>query len=52
MLMVRLEGLTSNQSFVNWGKLFGDRIIPTGILDSLLRHRITVTIRGDNYLLR
>jgi hypothetical protein len=50
--MARLEGLTSNRSFVNWGRLFGDRVIPAGILDSLLRHGITVTIREDDDFLR
>ena len=50
--MACLEVLISNQSFANWGETFGDLIIPAGILDSLLRHGITITIREDNYLLR
>ena len=44
--------LTSNQSFTNWGEVFGDRVIATAILDRLLHHGITVTIRGDSYRLK
>jgi len=44
--------LTSNQSFANWGDIFGDRIIATAILDRLLHHGITVSIRGDSYRLK
>ncbi|MBZ0168380.1 insertion sequence IS21 ATP-binding protein [Candidatus Methylomirabilis lanthanidiphila] len=44
--------LTSNQSFANWGEIFGDRVIATAILDRLLHHGITVTIRGDSYRLK
>jgi DNA replication protein DnaC len=44
--------LTSNQSFTNWGDVFGDRVIATAILDRLLHHGITVTIRGDSYRLK
>jgi DNA replication protein DnaC len=44
--------LTSNQSFANWGELFGDRVIATAILDRLLHHGITITIRGDSYRLK
>jgi len=44
--------LTSNQSFTHWGEVFGDRVIATAILDRLLHHGITVTIRGDSYRLK
>ncbi len=44
--------LTSNQSFANWGDVFGDRVIATAILDRLLHHGITVSIRGDSYRLK
>ena len=44
--------LTSNQCFTNWGEVFGDRVIATAILDRLLHHGITVTIRGDSYRLK
>lgn len=44
--------LTSNQSFSNWGEVFGDRVIATAILDRVLHHAITVNIRGDSYRLK
>lgn len=44
--------LTSNQSFANWGDVFGDRVIATAILDRLLHHGITVSIRGNSYRLK
>lgn len=44
--------LTSNQSFSNWGEVFGDRVIATAILDRVLHHGITVNIRGDSYRLK
>jgi DNA replication protein DnaC len=44
--------LTSNQSFGNWGDVFGDRVIASAILDRVLHHSITVNIKGDSYRLR
>lgn len=44
--------LTSNQSFSNWGDVFGDRVIATAILDRVLHHAVTVNIRGDSYRLK
>lgn len=44
--------LTSNQSFANWGDVFGDRVIATAILDRILHHGITISIRGDSYRLK
>lgn len=44
--------LTSNQSFANWGEVFGDQIIATAILDRILHHAVTVSIRGDSYRLK
>ncbi len=38
--------LTSNQSFGAWGEVFGDRVIATAILDRVLHHAITVTMKG------
>lgn len=46
----RYEGgpmvLTRNQSFGSWGGVFGDGVIATAILDRVLHHAITVSIRG------
>jgi DNA replication protein DnaC len=44
--------LTSNQSFANWGEVFGDQVIATAILDRVLHHGVTVSIRGDSYRLK
>ena len=39
--------LTSNQSFGAWGEVFGDRVIPTAILDRLLHHAVMLKVRGN-----
>jgi len=42
--------LTSNQSFSAWGKVFGDRVISTAILDRLLHYAVTLNfglVPGD-----
>jgi DNA replication protein DnaC len=44
--------LTSNQSFANWGEVFGDQVIATAILDRVLHHAVTVSIRGESYRLK
>lgn len=44
--------LTSNKSYGDWGTIFGDPIIATAILDRLLHHSTTLSIRGDSYRLK
>jgi DNA replication protein DnaC len=44
--------LTANQSFGQWGEVFGNPIIATAILDRLLHHSVVVSIKGDSYRLR
>lgn len=44
--------VTSNQSLGAWGEVFGDPVIATAILDRLLHHSITITIKGESYRLR
>jgi DNA replication protein DnaC len=44
--------LTSNQTFANWGEVFGDQVIATAILDRILHHAVTVSIRGESYRLK
>ena len=44
--------LTSNQSFGSWGDVFGDRVIAAAILDRILHHATTISIRGDSYRLK
>jgi hypothetical protein len=44
--------ITSNKSFIEWGKIFGDEVLATAILDRLLHHAVTFNIKGDSYRLR
>jgi DNA replication protein DnaC len=44
--------LTSNQSFGQWGEVFGNPIIATAILDRLLHHSVVLNIKGESYRLR
>ena len=44
--------LTSNKSYGDWGSIFGDSIIATAILDRLLHHSTTISIRGESYRLK
>jgi DNA replication protein DnaC len=44
--------LTSNKSYIEWGKIFGDEILATAVLDRLLHYSTTFNIRGDSYRLR
>lgn len=44
--------LTSNQSFSNWGEVFGDHVLATAILDRILHHSTTINIKGDSYRLK
>ncbi|MDM5291792.1 IS21-like element helper ATPase IstB [Peribacillus simplex] len=44
--------LTSNKSFIEWGKVFGDDVLATAILDRLLHHSVTFNIKGESYRLK
>lgn len=44
--------LTSNKSYIEWGKVFGDDVLATAILDRLLHHAVTFNIKGESYRLR
>jgi DNA replication protein DnaC len=44
--------LTSNKSFIEWGKVFGDDVLATAILDRLLHHSVTFSIKEDSYRLK
>jgi DNA replication protein DnaC len=44
--------LTSNRGFAEWGKVFGDPVVATALLDRLLHHAIVVHIEGASYRLR
>ena len=44
--------LTSNKSYGEWGSIFPDVTIASAILDRLLHHSYTISIRGDSYRLK
>ena len=43
--------LTSNRGFAEWGKVFGDPVVATALLDRLLHHAVVVHIEGASYRL-
>ncbi len=44
--------VTSNRPVVEWGRVFGDAVVATAILDRMLHHSHVITIRGESYRLR
>ena len=44
--------LSSNKSFIDWGEIFGDKVLATASLDRLLHYVIVVEIEGHSYRLR
>lgn len=44
--------ITSNKSYVEWGKSFGDEVLTTAILDRLIHHSTSFNIKGDSFRLR
>nr|WP_235355896.1 ATP-binding protein [Aneurinibacillus migulanus] len=38
--------LTSNKSYIEWGKVFEDEVLATTILDRLMNHVTTFNIKG------
>ena len=44
--------LTSNQTYSHWGDIFGDQVLATAILDRLLHHSVSISIKGDSYRLK
>ena len=44
--------VTSNRPVGEWGRVFGDDVVATAILDRMLHHSHVITIRGESYRLR
>jgi len=44
--------LTSNRSYGEWGTIFQDNVVASAILDRLLHHSHTLTIKGESYRLK
>jgi len=44
--------LTSNKTYGEWGDIFSDKVLAAAILDRLLHHSVTISIRGESYRLK
>ena len=44
--------ITSNRSFSEWGKIFGDDVLASALLDRLLHHSTVINIKGESYRLK
>jgi len=44
--------LTSNKTYGEWGDIFSDQVLAAAILDRLLHHSVTISIRGESYRLK
>ncbi|CAN7184539.1 ATP-binding protein [Rossellomorea sp. LjRoot5] len=44
--------LTSKKSCVEWGKIFGDDVMATAMLDRIVQHSTTFNIKGESYRLK
>lgn len=44
--------LTSNTVFSDWGKLLGDEVLATALLDRLLHHAEVIAINGGSYRMK
>jgi DNA replication protein DnaC len=38
--------LTSNKTYGEWGDIFSDQVLAAAILDRLLHHSVTISIRA------
>jgi len=43
---------TSNKSYSEWGEVMGDDVIASAVLDRVLHHSITLSIRGESYRMK
>ena len=44
--------VTSNEPFSAWGKIFGDEVTATAMIDRLVHHIEILSLRGDSYRLK
>lgn len=43
---------TSNKSYAEWGEVLGDNVLASAVLDRILHHSVTVSIKGESYRLQ
>jgi len=44
--------VTSNNSYSEWGEIFGEQVIATALVARLLNHTTTINIKGESYRLK
>lgn len=44
--------VTSNKTYGHWGEVFGDPMLAAAILDRVLHHSVTLTVKGESYRLK
>ena len=44
--------ITTNRSFEDWGKLFGDKVMASAIIDRIVHHAHIIKITGESYRLK
>jgi DNA replication protein DnaC len=44
--------VTSNNPFSTWGEIFGDDMAATAIIDRLIHHSESLSLKGDSYRVR
>ena len=44
--------VTTNRPIEDWGKMIGDAVAATAILDRFLHHATVITVKGRSYRLR
>ena len=44
--------MTSNKGFEEWGKVLGDELMATALIDRVLHHCHLVNIRGNSFRMR
>jgi len=42
---------TSNKGFVDWGEVLDDQVVATAILERLLHHAATLSVKGERFRL-
>ena len=44
--------ITTNRNFEDWGKIFGDQVLASAIIDRIVHHAHIVKIKGESYRIK
>lgn len=44
--------VTTNRNFEDWGALFGDKVMPSAIIDRIVHHAVIVRVTGNSYRIK